>query len=150
MHDETTHRVEEVGSFLLPRQKKDSLSAGDVGYIIAGIKTLSDVQIGDTITSEKRPRKEPLAGFKESKPVVFASIYPIASDDYEELAVSLEKYKLNDASFVYQKDSSSPSGRVFVAVFLAFCILRSFRKGWKGNMICPSFCPSPASDTALH
>jgi len=118
MHDETTHRVEEVGAFLLPRQKKDSLSAGDVGYIIAGIKTVSDVQIGDTITLDKRPRKEPLPGFKESKPVVFASIYPIASDDYEELAVALEKYKLNDASFAYQKDSSIALGQGFRCGFL--------------------------------
>jgi len=118
MHGETTHRVEEVGVFLLPRQKRDSLSAGNVGYIIAGIKTVSDVQIGDTITSEKRPRSKPLPGFKESKPVVFASIYPIASDDYEEVAAGLEKYKLNDASFVYQKDSSVALGQGFRCGFL--------------------------------
>ena len=118
MHGETTHRVEEVGFFLLPRQKKDSISAGDVGYIIAGIKTVSDVQIGDTITLNKRPCKKPLPGFKESKPVVFASIYPISSDDYEELAMGLEKYKLNDASFVYQKDSSIALGQGFRCGFL--------------------------------
>ncbi len=118
MHGETIHRVEEVGHFLLPRQKAGNLSAGDVGYIIAGIKTVSDVQIGDTITSEKRPCAQPLPGFKESKPVVFASIYPIASDDYEELAVGLEKYKLNDASFVYQKDSSVALGQGFRCGFL--------------------------------
>ncbi|MEA2014503.1 MAG: translation elongation factor 4 [Thermodesulfobacteriota bacterium] len=118
MHDKTTHKVEEVGSFLLPRQKQASLSAGDVGYIIAGIKTVSDVQIGDTITLDKRPCSRPLPGFRESKPVVFASIYPIASDDYEELAISLEKYKLNDASFVYQKDSSIALGQGFRCGFL--------------------------------
>ncbi len=118
MHEKTVHRVEEVGSFLLPRQKKNALSAGDVGYIIAGIKTVSDVQIGDTITLDTRPRSEPLPGFRESKPVVFASIYPIASDDYEELAVALEKYKLNDASFVYQKDSSIALGQGFRCGFL--------------------------------
>jgi len=118
MHKGTTHKVEEVGHFLLPRQKDDSLSAGDVGYIIAGIKTVSDVQIGDTITSDRRPCKKPLPGFKESKSVVFASIYPIASDDYEELAVSLEKYKLNDAAFIYQKDSSVALGQGFRCGFL--------------------------------
>ena len=118
MHTGTTHKVEEVGHFLLPRQKTGTLSAGDVGYIIAGIKTVSDVQIGDTITSDKRPCAKPLPGFKESKPVVFASIYPIASDDYEELAVGLEKYKLNDASFVYQKDSSIALGQGFRCGFL--------------------------------
>jgi len=118
MHAGTTHKVEEVGHFLLPRQKDVRLSAGEVGYIIAGIKTVSDVQIGDTITSDRRPCAKPLPGFKESKPVVFASIYPIASDDYEELAVALEKYKLNDASFVYQKDSSIALGQGFRCGFL--------------------------------
>jgi GTP-binding protein LepA len=118
MHGETVHKVEEVGHFLLPRQKSDSLGAGDVGYMIAGIKTVSDVQIGDTITSDRRPCPKPLPGFKESKPVVFASIYPISSDDYEDLAVGLEKYKLNDAAFVYQKDSSVALGQGFRCGFL--------------------------------
>jgi len=118
MHSGTTHKVEEVGHFLLPRQKVDRLSAGDVGYIIAGLKTVSEVRIGDTITSDSRPRAKPLPGFRESKPVVFASIYPIASDDYEELATGLEKYKLNDASFIYQKDSSIALGQGFRCGFL--------------------------------
>jgi len=118
MHNETTYRVEEVGQFLLSRQKKDHLSAGDVGYIIAGVKTVSDVKIGDTITLDTEPCTAPLPGFKEAKPVVFASIYPIASDDYEELAIALEKYKLNDASFTYQKDSSVALGQGFRCGFL--------------------------------
>jgi len=118
MHNGTIHKVEEVGHFLLSRQRDDSLSAGDVGYIIAGIKTISDVRIGDTITTDRRPRAKPLPGFKESKPVVFASIYPIASDDYEDLAVGLEKYTLNDASFIYQKDSSVALGQGFRCGFL--------------------------------
>jgi GTP-binding protein LepA len=118
MHSGTIHKVEEVGHFLLSRQRDDSLSAGDVGYIIAGIKTVSDVRIGDTITTDRRPCAKPLPGFKESKPVVFASIYPIASDDYEDLAVGLEKYTLNDASFIYQKDSSVALGQGFRCGFL--------------------------------
>ena len=118
MHNETTYRVEEVGRFALDREKKSRLAAGDVGYIIAGVKTVSDVTIGDTITLEKRPRSEPLPGFKDVKPVVFASIYPIASDDYEELSVSLEKFKLNDASFIYEKDSSVALGQGFRCGFL--------------------------------
>jgi GTP-binding protein LepA len=113
MHNKTAYRVEEVGHFSLFREKKDSLSAGDVGYIIAGVKTVSDVTIGDTVTMNESPRSKPLPGFKKVKPVVFASIYPIASDDYEELAVSLEKFKLNDASFVYEKDSSVALGQGF-------------------------------------
>ncbi len=118
MYNKATYKVEEVGRFLLTRQKRESLSAGEVGYIIAGVKTVSDVRTGDTITLQDRPCAMPLPGFKEIKPVVFASIYPIASDDYEDLADSLEKYKLNDASFVYEKDSSAALGQGFRCGFL--------------------------------
>ena len=118
MFNNATYKVEEVGHFLLARQKRDKLSAGEVGYIIAGVKTVSDVRTGDTITLNTLPCEKPLPGFKEIKPVVFASIYPIASDDYEVLAVSLEKYKLNDASFIYQKDSSVALGQGFRCGFL--------------------------------
>jgi len=118
MSNHTTYRVEEVGRFSLGRDKKERLTAGDVGYVIAGIKTVSDVRVGDTVTNDRNPCVKPLPGFKEAKPVVFASIYPIASDDYEELAVALEKYTLNDASFVYQKDSSVALGQGFRCGFL--------------------------------
>ena len=118
MYNNATYRVEEVGHFLLQRQKRDKLSAGDVGYIIAGVKTVSDVRTGDTITLENRPCAKPLPGFKEVKPVVFASIYPIAADDYTDLADSLDKFKLNDASFVYEKDSSAALGQGFRCGFL--------------------------------
>ncbi len=118
MFNRSTYRIEEVGHFLLIRQKRDSLSAGDVGYIIAGVKTVSDVLTGDTITLDNNPTDTPLPGFKEVKPVVFASIYPIASDDYEDLMISLEKYKLNDASFIYEKDSSAALGQGFRCGFL--------------------------------
>jgi len=118
MFNDADYRVEEVGHFLMTREKRDQLSAGEVGYIIAGVKTVSDVSIGDTITLAERPCAKPLPGFKEVKPVVFASIYPIASDDYEELAYALEKYKLNDASFIYEKDSSVALGLGFRCGFL--------------------------------
>jgi GTP-binding protein LepA len=118
MSNNADYKVEEVGLFALTRQKKSALSAGEVGYIIAGVKTVSDVRIGDTITDDARPCAKPLPGFKEVKPVVFSSIYPIASDDYEDLAVALEKYKLNDASFIYQKDSSIALGQGFRCGFL--------------------------------
>ncbi|MDZ4164034.1 MAG: translation elongation factor 4 [Smithellaceae bacterium] len=118
MYNNAVYRVEEVGHFLLQRQKCDRLGAGDVGYIIAGVKTVSDVRNGDTITNDQRPCAKSLPGFKEVKPVVFASIYPIASDDYQDLADSLEKYKLNDASFVFEKDSSVALGQGFRCGFL--------------------------------
>jgi len=118
MFNGATYKVEEVGHFLLTRTKREKLSAGEVGYIIAGVKTVADVRTGDTITLQERPCSQPLPGFKEVKPVVFASIYPIASDDYQDLADSLEKYKLNDASFIYEKDSSVALGQGFRCGFL--------------------------------
>jgi len=118
MHNQTSYKVEEVGKFLLTRDKREALSAGDVGYVIAGVKTVSDVRVGDTITHHNKPCSSPLPGFREVKPVVFASIYPIASDDYEDLADALERYALNDASFVYQKDSSVALGQGFRCGFL--------------------------------
>ncbi len=118
MFNRTTYKVEEVGVFRLTREPKKELTAGMVGYIIAGIKTVSDTRIGDTITLDANPAAAPLPGFVEVKPVVFSSIYPIASDDYPSLAESLEKYKLNDAALVYQKDSSAALGQGFRCGFL--------------------------------
>ncbi len=118
MSQGTTYRVEEVGVFRLAREPKKELTAGMVGYIIAGIKTVSDTRIGDTITLDTRPAPSQLPGFKDVKPVVFSSIYPIASDDYQSLLEALEKYKLNDASLVYQKDSSAALGQGFRCGYL--------------------------------
>ena len=118
MYNKAVYKVEEVGRFLLSREKRDQISAGEVGYIFAGVKTVSDTHIGDTITLDQQPCGKPLPGFKEFKPVVFSSIYPIAPEDYEDLAVALEKYKLNDAAFTYQKDSSVALGQGFRCGFL--------------------------------
>lgn len=118
MSNGTSYRVEEVGVFRLTREPKKELTAGMVGYIIAGIKTVSDTRVGDTITLDSHPAPAPLPGFIEVKPVVFSSIYPIASDDYPSLAEALEKYKLNDAALVYQKDSSAALGQGFRCGFL--------------------------------
>lgn len=118
MYNGTVHKVEETGVFRLTREPRKQLSAGMVGYLIAGIKTVSDTRIGDTVTLEARPAAAPLPGFKEVKPVVFASIYPVGNDDYQDLADALEKFKLNDASLVYQKDSSAALGQGFRCGFL--------------------------------
>lgn len=112
------HKVEEVGVFRLAREPRRELPAGSVGYVIAGIKTVADISIGDTITLDANPVASPLPGFKEIKPVVFSSLYPISSDDYPSLADALEKYKLNDAALVYQKDSSAALGQGFRCGFL--------------------------------
>ncbi len=118
MSNGSTYRVEEVGLFRLRREPKEALVAGEVGYLIAGIKTVSDTRIGDTVTLDTNPAAAPLPGFKDVKPVVFSSIYPVASDDYPALSDALEKYKLNDASLVYQKDSSTALGQGFRCGFL--------------------------------
>ena len=118
MSNNAEYRVEEVGIFQIRRIPQKSLSAGEVGYMIAGIKTVSDTRCGDTITHKERPCETEKSGFKEAKPVVFSSIYPVASDGYEDLAVALEKLKLNDSSLIYEKDSSAALGFGFRCGFL--------------------------------
>jgi GTP-binding protein LepA len=118
MHTEKEYEVEEVGLLQLKRVKAEELEAGAVGYVIAGVKAVSEINVGDTITEAARPAAEPLPGYKEAKPVVFSSIYPIASDDYEDLAKALDKLKLNDAALTFQKDSSSALGFGFRCGFL--------------------------------
>jgi GTP-binding protein LepA len=118
MSNNATYRVEEVGVFQIDRVRKDMLSAGGVGYIIAGVKTVSDTRCGDTITHDNCPCAAPLPGFREIKPVVFSSIYPVASDGYEDLAMAVDKLKLNDASLVYEKDTSAALGFGFRCGFL--------------------------------
>jgi len=124
----TEYKVEEVGVFKLRREKRRKLSAGEVGYIIAGVKTVSDTRIGDTVVRAEDTVSKPLPGFKEVKPVVFSSIYPIDSNDYNALADSLERYKLNDASLVYQKDSSAALGHGFRCGFLGLLHLEVFQE----------------------
>ena len=118
MHTAKDYGVEEVGLLRLKRVETEELAAGDVGYVIAGIKAVRDITIGDTITAADRPADEPLPGYKEAKPVVFSSIYPIATDDYEDLAKALDKLQLNDAALTFQKDSSNALGFGFRCGFL--------------------------------
>ncbi|HBK57818.1 MAG TPA: elongation factor 4 [Spirochaetaceae bacterium] len=112
------HEVEEVGHFRIAAVPADELGAGEVGYCIAGIKSVKEVRIGDTVTDDERPCISPLPGFKEVKPVVFSSIYPIDSADYEELRDSLEKLVLNDASLIFEKDHSLALGFGFRCGYL--------------------------------
>lgn len=118
MSTNTEYKVEQCGIFKIDYEETDCLEAGDVGYIISGLKTVSDVKVGDTITSVQDPVEQPLAGFKEVKPVVYSSIYPMDSNDYEELKDSMEKLKLNDASLIYEKDNSLALGNGFRCGFL--------------------------------
>jgi GTP-binding protein LepA len=118
MSNNAEHKVEEVGIFQIAQMPQEMLSAGQVGYMIAGIKTVRDTRCGDTITHADKPCKAPMPGFKEAKPVVFSSIYPIASEEYGDLSIALEKLKLNDASLIFEKDTSSALGFGFRCGFL--------------------------------
>jgi len=118
MSNNAVYKVEEVGIFQIVRVPKEELSTGEVGYMIAGIKTVSDTRCGDTVTLAANRCKIPMPGFKEAKPVVFSSLYPVASDEYPELASALEKLKLNDASLAFEKDSSAALGFGFRCGFL--------------------------------
>ncbi|MBO5137688.1 MAG: elongation factor 4 [Spirochaetaceae bacterium] len=118
MNSGREYKVESAGIFRIKLEETSGLYAGDVGYIIAGVKTVSDVRVGDTVTLADAPAETPLPGFKDVKPVVFSSIYPIDSNDYEELRDSMEKLTLNDASLIYEKDSSLALGHGFRCGFL--------------------------------
>lgn len=118
MHSGAVYKSEEVGIFQIVLKSKDELSSGDTGYFIAGIKNISDIRVGDTITLASNPASEALSGFKEVKPVVFSSIYPVDSNDYEELQEAIERLKLNDASLMYEKDQSAALGFGFRCGFL--------------------------------
>ena len=118
MASSADYKVEQVGIFKIDFEETDCLEAGDVGYIIAGIKTVSDVRVGDTITNAADPVENALPGFKDVKPVVYSSIYPMDSNEYEELKNALEKLKLNDASLIYEKDNSLALGNGFRCGFL--------------------------------
>ena len=128
MYNKAVYTVEELGLFRLQKSPQPALQAGEVGYLIAGIKTVSDVRIGDTITLQDRPAEKPLPGFQEVKPVVFSSVYPISSDDYPSLCDAMERYELNDASLIYQKDSSIALGRGFRCGFLGLLHMEIFQQ----------------------
>ncbi len=112
------YHADEIGVLKLDMVPKKELSAGNVGYIISGIKTSKEVRVGDTITHVQNPCKEAIDGFEEVKPMVFAGVYPIETEDFENLRASLEKLQLNDASLTFQPESSAALGFGFRCGFL--------------------------------
>ena len=112
------YNADEIGVLKLDMKPCDTLSAGNVGYIISGIKTSKEVKVGDTITHLERPCREAIDGFEEVKPMVFAGVYPIETEDFENLRSSLEKLQLNDASLTFQPESSMALGFGFRCGFL--------------------------------
>src|SRR5690606_18842935 len=110
--------VDQVGVFSPKPNAVEELGVGEVGFIFAGIKTVTDAQIGDTITEAARPTAEPFPGFKESKPMVFAGLYPVEGSEYPQLRDALEKLRLNDASFFFEPETSAALGFGFRCGFL--------------------------------
>ena len=115
---EMEYVADEVGTMGLRLNPKPEITCGNVGYIISGIKSAVEVKVGDTITSVQNPCKEAIAGFEEVKPMVFAGVYPVETDEYDQLKVSLEKLQLNDASLVFEPESSMALGFGFRCGFL--------------------------------
>ena len=118
MSTEKEYLAEEIGALRLNQFPKKTMSSGEVGYIISGIKEAKEVRVGDTITAVENPAKEPVQGFEEVKPMVFAGIYPVDNEDFEELRNSMEKLQLNDASLTYETESSVALGFGFRCGFL--------------------------------
>jgi GTP-binding protein LepA len=114
----TTHEVEDLGVLTPKPRPIDKLGVGEVGFIVANIKTVADVSIGDTVTEAARPTTEPFPGFQEIKPMVFAGLYPVESHQYEELRDALEKLRLNDSSFFFEPEVSAALGFGFRCGFL--------------------------------
>jgi len=112
------YQVDEVGKFTPKRSQRDHLAAGDTGYVIAGIKDIDGAKVGDTLTDAERPADEPLPGFQEVQPRVFAGVFPVTTDDYGELRDALDKLRLNDASLQYEPETSGALGFGFRVGFL--------------------------------
>ena len=113
-----TYSADEVGTLNLTQTPKKEIKTGDVGYLITGIKDAREIKVGDTITDAEKPTKEAVDGFEDVKPMVFAGIYPVDTEEYEELRSSMEKLQLNDASLVFQAESSAALGFGFRCGFL--------------------------------
>ncbi len=114
------HEITQLNVIDPKPRKVERLGAGEVGMVVAGVKSLSDVQIGDTITTVSNAASEPLEGFQEVKPMVFAGLYPVDAEDYEDLKIALEKLELNDSSFSYEPETSAALGFGFRCGFLGF------------------------------
>jgi GTP-binding protein LepA len=115
---EKQYKVEEVGVFRIDMEKRKLLQVGEVGYVIAGIKSVSETRVGDTLTTANQPASEALPGYREVQPVVFSSIFPSSTENYQDLADAIDRLKLNDASLTYTKDSSMSLGFGFRCGFL--------------------------------
>ncbi len=150
MHGGGNYVIEEVGIFQLGFIKTEELHAGAVGYFIAGIKKISDIRVGDTVTKLNNMADAPLEGFRDVQPVVFSSIYPVDSNDYEELFDAIERLKLNDASLVYEKDSSAALGFGFRCGFLGLLHLEVIQERIEREFDLSIVFTSPSVEYKVH
>ncbi len=118
MHSGRDYKVDELGFNQLKLNPRKQLSVGEVGYVVAGVKSVQDIEIGDTLTHQHRHALEPIPGYKPAKQVVFSSIYPMSTDEYQDLTKALEKLAINDAALTFEKDSSAALGFGFRCGFL--------------------------------
>ncbi len=146
----TAHQVEQVGIFTPKAQKIDSLGPGEVGYITASIKTVADTNVGDTITDDKRPAAEPLAGFRPSVPVVFCGLFPVDANDYEDLRTALDKLHLNDASFHFEAETSAGLGFGFRCGFLGLLHLEIIQERLEREFDLDLIATSPSVVYRIH
>src|SRR5438067_7587183 len=124
----TRFEAEELGFFAPTRSESPTLEAGEVGYVITGLKDVSRLRVGDTITSERQPASEPLPGYKVVKPMVFAGLFPTDSDDYPNLRDALDRLKLNDAALFYEPETSNALGFGFRCGFLGLLHMEIVRE----------------------
>lgn len=118
MHSGRDYKVDELGYNQFKLNPREQLSVGEVGYIVAGVKSVQDIEIGDTITHLEHPANEPIPGYQEAKQVVFSSVYPMSTDEYQDLTKALDKLAINDAALTFEKDSSAALGFGFRCGFL--------------------------------
>ncbi|MEL7499199.1 MAG: translation elongation factor 4 [Planctomycetota bacterium] len=118
MHADREYSVDELGINQIKTVPQDQLSVGEVGYVVAGVKSVRDIEIGDTITLVDRPADEPIPGYQKARQVVFSSVYPMSTDQYKDLTKALDKLAINDAALTYEKDSSAALGFGFRCGFL--------------------------------
>jgi len=138
------YEIEEIGYLGLKFQAQKELTAGEAGYIIAGIKEVADARVGDTITMAKNPCQESLPGFMEPKPMVYSGIFPINGEDYEGLVESIAKLKLNDASLIYEKESSAALGYGFRCGFLGMLHLEIVKERLAREYNIPIIATTPS------
>ena len=142
--------VIEVGVFRLDLEKRESLGPGEVGYIVAGIKSVGDTKIGDTVTSAKNPAKEPLQGFKDVKSMVFSGLYPMFGDEYESLREALFKLQLNDASLLFEPDNSYALGFGFRCGYLGLLHMEIVQERLEREFDISLITTAPSVEYKIH